>query len=167
MCMVFGMALPMNLFNNRMLANVPRDITASLPRREPYELNSLGVKLRQTHEHSPVSILLCIFHAWDSSAEMRISAVLELNLVISVIRPDPRCFFNMGGGVGWQTSNFSPCRSKWRVTLSIGKRKNKTIISAVDHDIIIIYYLCHCCDFQPATSAATLFTSVPRCSRCY
>ena len=36
--------------------------------------------------------------AWDSSAETRISAVLELNLVISVIRPDPSfCFFNMGG----------------------------------------------------------------------
>jgi len=44
---VFGMALPMNLFTSRMFAKVPLAITASLPRREPYELNSLGVNLRR------------------------------------------------------------------------------------------------------------------------
>ena len=45
MCIVFGPALPMNLFSNRMFANVPRAITSSLPLLEPYELNSLGVRL--------------------------------------------------------------------------------------------------------------------------
>ena len=43
---VFGAAFPMNLFTSRILANVPRAITASLPRREPYELNSRGVNLQ-------------------------------------------------------------------------------------------------------------------------
>ena len=43
-------------------------------------------------------VFLAAFQACDSSAETRISAVLELNVVISVIRPDPRCFFNMGEG---------------------------------------------------------------------
>ena len=42
---VLGPALFMNLLTSLMLANVPRDMTASLPRREPYELNSLGVNL--------------------------------------------------------------------------------------------------------------------------
>ena len=43
--MVFGAAFPMNLLTNRMFAKVPRAITASLPRRDPYELNSRGVNL--------------------------------------------------------------------------------------------------------------------------
>ena len=43
---VLGAALPMNLFTSRILANVPRDITASFPRREPYELNSRDVNLK-------------------------------------------------------------------------------------------------------------------------
>ena len=44
-CCVFGAAFPMNLFIRRILAKVPRAITQSLPRREPYELNSLGFNL--------------------------------------------------------------------------------------------------------------------------
>ena len=36
---VFAPALPMNLLIKRVLANVPRDMIASLPRRDPYELN--------------------------------------------------------------------------------------------------------------------------------
>ena len=44
--MVLGPAFPMNLLRSRMLANVPRAMTASLPRRDPYELNSRGVSLQ-------------------------------------------------------------------------------------------------------------------------
>ena len=36
----------MNLFTSRMLAKVPRAMTASFPRRDPYELNSRGVSLQ-------------------------------------------------------------------------------------------------------------------------
>lgn len=46
-CRVRGPALLKNLLTSRMLANVPRAITASLPRREPYELNSRGVNLEK------------------------------------------------------------------------------------------------------------------------
>ena len=42
---VCGVCLFKNLFNKRMLANVPRAMMASFPRREPQELNSLGVRL--------------------------------------------------------------------------------------------------------------------------
>lgn len=45
-CFVLGPALFMNLLTNRMFANVPLAITASLPRLDPYELNSLGVRPR-------------------------------------------------------------------------------------------------------------------------
>ena len=45
MWIVFGAAFPMNLLTRRMLAKVPRAIRASLPRRDPNELNSLGVSL--------------------------------------------------------------------------------------------------------------------------
>ena len=44
-CLVLGPALSKNLLTNRILANVPRAITASFPLRDPYELNSLGVRL--------------------------------------------------------------------------------------------------------------------------
>ena len=44
-CRVFGPGLLMNLFTSRMLANVPRAMTESFPRRAPYELNSRGVIL--------------------------------------------------------------------------------------------------------------------------
>lgn len=47
MCNVLGPALPMNLFWSLMLANVPLVITASLPLRAPYELNSRGVRLEE------------------------------------------------------------------------------------------------------------------------
>lgn len=47
MCKVLGPALPMNLFWSLMLANVPLVITASLPLRAPYELNSRGVRLTE------------------------------------------------------------------------------------------------------------------------
>lgn len=47
MCKVLGPALPMNLFWSLMLANVPLVITASLPLRAPYELNSRGVRLQE------------------------------------------------------------------------------------------------------------------------
>ncbi len=43
--MVHGACLFMNLLRRRMFANVPRAMTASFPRREPYELNSLGASL--------------------------------------------------------------------------------------------------------------------------
>lgn len=43
---VLGAALPMNLLTSLILANVPRAITASFPRREPYELNSRGASLK-------------------------------------------------------------------------------------------------------------------------
>ena len=43
---VFGPGFFMNLLTNRMLANVPLAMTASLPRRAPYELNSRGVNLQ-------------------------------------------------------------------------------------------------------------------------
>lgn len=46
-CMVWGACLLRNLFSKRMFAKVPLAITASLPRREPYELNSLGVNLKR------------------------------------------------------------------------------------------------------------------------
>lgn len=46
MCKVLGPALPMKRFWSLMLANVPLVITASLPLRAPYELNSRGVRLR-------------------------------------------------------------------------------------------------------------------------
>ena len=44
-CFVLGPALSKNLLTNRMLAKVPRAMTSSLPLRDPYELNSLGVNL--------------------------------------------------------------------------------------------------------------------------
>lgn len=47
MCFVVGPGLDTNLFTNRILAKVPRTITSSLPRREPYELKSFGVNLKQ------------------------------------------------------------------------------------------------------------------------
>lgn len=47
MCKVLGPVLPMNLFWSLMLANVPLVITASLPLRAPYELNSRGVRLTE------------------------------------------------------------------------------------------------------------------------
>lgn len=47
MCKVLGPALPRNLFCSLMLANVPLVITASLPLRAPYELNSRGVRLKE------------------------------------------------------------------------------------------------------------------------
>ena len=46
MCNVLGPALPTSRFWSLMLANVPLVITASLPLRAPYELNSRGVRLR-------------------------------------------------------------------------------------------------------------------------
>ena len=52
-----GPALFINLLTSLMLANVPRDMTASLPRREPYELNSLGVNLGVRREKAEYSIL--------------------------------------------------------------------------------------------------------------
>ena len=52
---VLGPALFMNLLTSLMLANVPRDMTASLPRREPYELNSLGVNLGVRKEKAEYS----------------------------------------------------------------------------------------------------------------
>ena len=42
-CLVLGPGLSMNLLTKRILAKVPRDIMASLPRLEPYELKSRGV----------------------------------------------------------------------------------------------------------------------------
>ncbi|TNN79853.1 hypothetical protein EYF80_009890 [Liparis tanakae] len=42
---VLGPGLPMKRFWSLMLANVPLVITASFPRRAPYELNSRGVRL--------------------------------------------------------------------------------------------------------------------------
>lgn len=46
MCNVFGPALPINLFSSLILANVPRAITSSFPRLDPYELNSRGLRLQ-------------------------------------------------------------------------------------------------------------------------
>ena len=43
---VLGPGFFMNLLTNRILANVPLAMTASLPRRAPYELNSRGVNLQ-------------------------------------------------------------------------------------------------------------------------
>lgn len=43
--MVWGACFFRNLLKRRMLANVPLAMTASFPRREPYELYSLGVTL--------------------------------------------------------------------------------------------------------------------------
>jgi hypothetical protein len=45
--MVFGPGFPTSLLTILMLAKVPLAMTASLPRLEPYELNSLGVNLQQ------------------------------------------------------------------------------------------------------------------------
>ena len=45
-CFVFGPDLLMNLFTNRMFANVPRDMTWTFPLREPYELNSREARPR-------------------------------------------------------------------------------------------------------------------------
>lgn len=43
--MVLGPGAGAILLTMRMFANVPLDITASFPRRDPYELNSLAVSL--------------------------------------------------------------------------------------------------------------------------
>ena len=40
---MFGPTLDANLFIIRVLANVPRAITSSFPRREPYELKSCAL----------------------------------------------------------------------------------------------------------------------------
>ncbi len=57
--MVHGACLFMNLLRRRMLANVPRAMTASFPRREPYELNSLGASLGlETIFHYPSYLIL-------------------------------------------------------------------------------------------------------------
>lgn len=45
MCIVLGPGLETNLLIKRMLAKVPRAIISSLPRLDPYELNSRGVSL--------------------------------------------------------------------------------------------------------------------------
>lgn len=58
---VLGAALPMNLLTSLILANVPRAITASFPRREPYELNSRGASLKTDESRR-------IYSKWVSQA---------------------------------------------------------------------------------------------------
>jgi len=45
-CKVWGPGFAVSLLRSWLWANVARNITESLPRREPYELNSLGTTLR-------------------------------------------------------------------------------------------------------------------------
>jgi hypothetical protein len=44
------------LLTNRMLANVPRAMTASFPRRDPYELNWRGTNLKDKVEQNMTSL---------------------------------------------------------------------------------------------------------------
>ena len=53
---VFGPVWPTSLLKRRMLANVPRDMTSSFPRRDPYELKSRGVNLSHAN-HSIQSVI--------------------------------------------------------------------------------------------------------------
>jgi hypothetical protein len=54
-----------------MFANVPRAITASLPLREPYELNSRGVNLNRT------KLLVVLYKALHSLLKKAYSHVLD------------------------------------------------------------------------------------------
>ena len=49
---VWGPGFDVSLLTSRLWANIARSITKSLPRREPYELNSLGTTLRNNRSQA-------------------------------------------------------------------------------------------------------------------
>ena len=64
----------MNLLTNRMLANVPRAMTASFPLRDPYELNSRGTSLEEKCD----SVMIAVYSFTEAlTGLMRVLAIIQ------------------------------------------------------------------------------------------